>query len=183
MIVADKNEKKFWISFLKGNFPDRKIVFERQDGEDYDIFILRSTKINFDNLMLNENKPKAMIFDSPKTIGDYNVASHLAGLSKEFWHSIFLYNLSETAKFPNPIKALQELNNRSYINFVTFVKDILIPYSNFTILDQRPGPNDKLINYLNKIGYNTNNIDNMLSPYGIDNTLLKGKYETTNREL
>jgi len=108
MIVADKNEKKFWIPFLKGNFPDKKIVFDREPDEDYDIFILRSTKLTYDKLVLNENKPKAMIFDAPKTFTDYGVADRLAGLSKEIWHSIFLYSLVETSKFPNPVTAYRD---------------------------------------------------------------------------
>lgn len=187
LIIADKNEKKFWIPFLKGNFPDRKIVFDREPDVEYDIHILSSTKINYDKLLLKENKPKSMILDAPKAANDYNVATHLAGLSKEFWHSIFLYNLSEAAKFPKPLKALMEINNRSYANFITFIREILIPYSNTSnILDQKPGPNNKLTNYLDKIGYNTEDIDSVLSLFGIDNNLMtrpKDKDEITDREL
>lgn len=189
LIIADKNEKKFWIPFLKGNFPDKKIVFDREVDVEYDIHILRSTKINYDKLLLKENRPKSMILDAPKATRDYNLITQLAGLSKEFWHSIFLYNLSEAAKFPKPLKALMEINNRSYANFITFIREILIPYSNTSnILDQKPGPNNKLTNYLDKIGYNTTDIDDVLSLFGIDDNLMKrskpeDKDEITNREL
>lgn len=183
MIIADKNEKKFWIPFLKGNFPDRKIVFDREPDDEYDIFILRSTKINHDKLLLNENKPKAMIFDAPKAVTDFNITTQLTGLSKEFWHSIFLYNLAEASKFPRPLKALREMNNRSYSSFVSFVTEILVPYSTSVILDQKMRPNNKLMNYLEKIGYDTTDMDSILSLFGIDNTLLKERNDITNREL